>query len=99
MLQRNKCVTFCFILIIDVVTDVTDVTLPNRLNSDLQNSLEPENNENNECILVNEHKIKGNTSLESSNINNINEKSNPTIPETVTSVTSVTSVTGKGDTE
>jgi hypothetical protein len=81
------------IQILENVTDVTDVTLPNRLNSDLQNSLEPENNENNECILVNEHKIKGNTSPESSNIN---EKSNPTIPETVTSVTSVT---GKGDTE
>ena len=75
------------IQILENVTDVTNVTLPSRVNNNSEENLGYESKENNECFVVNEHKILENNSQGSSDIT---EKPIPTLPETVTSVTSVT---------
>jgi len=72
------------IQILENVTAVTDVTLPGRVNKDIEDNLEAESKE---TSLVNEPKIIQNTGLESENNT---EKPSPTLPETVTTVTSVT---------
>jgi hypothetical protein len=76
------------------VTEVTDVTLPGRVNITKGSNLGAKNNENKDRISVNEREIVGDASSE---LNNNTKKHNCTLPETVTRVTTVTKTVTKNN--
>jgi hypothetical protein len=75
------------IQILENVTVVTDVTLPGIVNKGLDGNPVPKSKENIGCIVIDQHKIiEENTLEQSCSV----EKSTASLPETVTGVTSVT---------